>query len=65
MDTHIWRDVYNYYDELRDTTTTKKGYVICEKLAESRGFGPNYCTVPIGVYTDIFASEFFKMPGSE
>ena len=47
---------YTYY---------KKDMKICEKLAELRGFGPNYCTVPIGVYTDIFASEFFKMPGSE
>ena len=26
---------------------------------------PDYCTVPIGAYTDDVASEFLKMPGSE
>ena len=26
---------------------------------------PDYCTVPIGAYTDVLANEFLKIPSSE
>ena len=38
---------------------------MCEKFTDSWDFVPDYCTVPIGAYTDVLASEFLKMPGSE
>ena len=43
----------------------KRDMKICEKLAESLGFMSDYCTVPIGIKTDVLASEFLKMPSSE
>ena len=26
---------------------------------------PDYCTVPIGAYTDVLANEFLKIPNSK
>ena len=48
------------YNGLRILQLLQKRYEICEKLAESRSFLPDYCTVPIDNKTDGVASELFK-----
>ena len=35
----------------------KRDMKICEKLAESLGFMSDYCTVPIGIKTDVLVSD--------
>ena len=43
----------------------QKRYEMFEKFTGSMDFGPDYYTVPIGAYTDVVASDFLKMPGSD